>query len=249
MPFDITIVAIVFALILLIVFFSAIVLYLLFRIKETFRKETRRGATIVKIVFLIGTLFLAGGIFYFLANSMTNIETPNPTATPEPSPTPFATPTATTIQPTPTNTVNPSPTLSPFPTSTPTPTITPTASHSPTPSPDSIELSLSVGYPSTVNFDTQITMSITIINPTELTAHDAIIQTNSVFQSFSVLSSTYPVVGNVINIGNITPGTTTITLELLSPEKPTEVNDTITLVYQEMADSVTSQITIRVRGN
>ena len=247
MPFDITIIAIVFALILLIIFFSAIVLYLLFRIKETFRKETRRGATIAKIVFLIGTLFLAGGIFYFFATTMTNIDTPNPTATPGTSPTPTLTPTATPTQPTPTGTANPTPTLSPFPTSTPT--LTPTASPSLTPSTIGIDLSISVGYPSTAKLNTQITMSITIINPTELIAHDAVIQTNSVLQSFSVLSSTFPVVGNVINVGNITPGTTTITIELLSPDRPTEVNDTITLVYQEMADPATSQITIRVRGN
>ena len=110
-------------------------------------------------------------------------------------------------------------------------------------------LSLSVGVPSTAKMDTQVAMSITIINPTEFTVHDAIIQTNSVFQSFSVVSSTHPVIGNVINVGNITPGTTTITLELLAPNRPTEVNDNVTLIYQEMADPATSEITIRVRGN
>ena len=59
----------VFAIILFIVFFSAIVLYLAYRIKETFRSETRRGIVVIKIVFLVGILFLAGGSFYFLANT------------------------------------------------------------------------------------------------------------------------------------------------------------------------------------
>src|SRR4030042_4005930 len=73
MSLDLAVIGIVFALILLIIFFSAIVLYLAFRIKETFRKETRKGFTIVKIGFLIGILFLAGGMFYFFASTLGNI--------------------------------------------------------------------------------------------------------------------------------------------------------------------------------
>ena len=69
MSIDASILGMVFAIILFIVFFSAIVLYLAYRIKETFRSETRRGIVITKIVFLIGILFLAGGSFYFLAGT------------------------------------------------------------------------------------------------------------------------------------------------------------------------------------
>jgi len=79
---DLTVIGIVFALILVIIFFSAVALYLAFRIKETFRKETRKSFTIVKIGFLIGILFLAGGIFYFFANNLGNMAGPNPTPTP-----------------------------------------------------------------------------------------------------------------------------------------------------------------------
>jgi predicted PurR-regulated permease PerM len=101
MALDLAVIGIVFAIILLIIFFSAIVLYLSFRIKETFRKETRRGATIAKVAFLIGILFLAGGLFYFFANTFTNITEPSPT--PTPTPTPSSTPTITPI-PTPSQT-------------------------------------------------------------------------------------------------------------------------------------------------
>jgi len=94
MTLDLAVIGIVFAIILLIIFFSAVVLYLSFRIKETFRKETRRGATIAKVAFLIGILFLAGGLFYFFANTFTNITEPSPipTITPTPSASPTPTP-------------------------------------------------------------------------------------------------------------------------------------------------------------
>lgn len=92
MNLDLTVIGVVFALILLIIFFSAVVLYLSFRIKETFRKETRRGATVAKVAFLIGILFLAGGLFYFFANTFTNTTEPSPTATPTPSANPTPTP-------------------------------------------------------------------------------------------------------------------------------------------------------------
>jgi len=77
MPFDVSIIGLVFALILFIIFFSAVVLYLAFRIKETFRKEERRGIVVVKIAFLIGILFLAGGSFYFFAQILTPSVTPS----------------------------------------------------------------------------------------------------------------------------------------------------------------------------
>ena len=57
MSIDVSILGILFALILFIIVFAAIVLYLAFRIKETFREEKKRGILVVKITFLIGLLF------------------------------------------------------------------------------------------------------------------------------------------------------------------------------------------------
>jgi len=226
-PFDFAILAIVFALILLVVFFSAVVLYLSFRIKETFRKETRRGATIAKVAFLIGTLFLAGGIFYFFANTMTDTISPNPTA----SPSPFASPTTT-----------PNP-------NTPMPSPSSSASPEPTSMPSTIPLNLNVAYPSTAKMRTEIVANFIITNPTSQTAHSAVIQTNVLFQSFTVQSTTHPIDGNVINIGDVPPGTLTITLKLLSPQRPTEVEDAVTLIYSEMATPITSEIKIEIKAN
>jgi hypothetical protein len=192
---DLTIIGIVFALILVIIFFSAIVLYLAFRIKETFRKETRKGFTIVKIGFLIGILFLAGGIFYFFANNLGNMAGPSPTPTPS----------------------------GPY-------------------------LTLSVSYPQTVTFNTLFTIDFTVINPTNAIAHGATIQANILFADFMIQSSTHEVVGNVIKIGDVPPGTTIISLQVLSPSKPGTVVDTVSLLFQERSAPVTQQITISVEG-
>ena len=234
---DITIVAIVFALILLVVFFSAVVLYLAFRIKEAFRKETRRGATVAKVAFLIGILFLAGGIFYFAANSLANSESP-----PEPSPS---------SSPSPISSSSIMPSVSPTPSS-------PTASSSGTPnattqpsftSNPGTFLSLSVAYPPTAKMNSTITITFTITNPSLETAHSAVLETNSLFQIFQLELSTKPIIGNVINVGDVPQGTTIVTLQLLSPKQSRNFNDTITLIYQEATSKITQSINISIRGN
>jgi hypothetical protein len=235
MPFDLAIIGIVIALILLIIFFSAVVLYLAFRIKETFRKETSRGATIAKIGFLIGILFLAGGMFYFFANTLSNIT--GPTSTPSPNPTP------------PMSSPSPVPTPSPMPTPTPTPTPGPAPMPSPTPTPSpSPTLSMSISYPPSARMNTIITVSFTIINPTVSTAHGATIQADVLFAKFKIQSSTHEVVGNVVNIGDVPPGTTIVSLQLLAPNRAGIVTDTVSLLFQEMTTPIIQEITISVRG-
>jgi hypothetical protein len=59
-------IAVTFAIIAL----SAVILYLAFRIKETFREEKSLKIQVAKTFFLIGILFLAGGMFYFFANAL-----------------------------------------------------------------------------------------------------------------------------------------------------------------------------------
>ena len=191
MSLDLSIIGIVFALILLLIFFSAVVLYLAFRIKETFRKETRKGFTIVKIGFLIGILFLSGGMFYFFASTLGNIGGPS--------------------------------TSNPY-------------------------LSMALSYPSSVAFDSVCTVNFTVINPTSTTAHGSTIQANVFFADFLIQSCTHEVVGNVINVGDVPPGTTIVSLNLSTPGKPGAVTDTVSLLYQEMTAPVTQEITVSVSG-
>lgn len=101
MPNDFSILGIAFAILLFIIIFSAIVLYLAFRIKETFREEKKRGVRVAKIAFLIGILFFAGASFYFFAQTLNPPPEPTPTQTPTPttSPSPTPTPTPTSGEP------------------------------------------------------------------------------------------------------------------------------------------------------
>jgi len=237
---DLTIIAIVFTLILLIVFFSAVVLYLAFRIKETFKKETKKGANAAKTAFLIGIIFLAGGIMYFAASTLTNTHnqqittpTPPPGTTSTPTTAPTATPT-----PKPGQSPTPMPTASTPPSATPTPN--PTAT--PTPNPNAINFSV---YPSTVTAgnNNQVTIIFTIYNPTSTTLTNTVIQTNDLFQYFNFVSGTSTVSGSTINVGNVPTGTTQVTLQLTGK---TQASATVIvdLLYQGMPTQLTTQITI-----
>jgi len=322
MSLDLAVIGIVFALILLIIFFSAVVLYLSFRIKETFRKETRKGFTIVKIGFLIGILFLAGGIFYFFAGTLTPAPNSNPYLSLTLSyPSSVAVDTVcrvnfTVLNPTPvtahnatiqagvffgdflikssthevigniievgdvpsgttivslelstpanpgtvTDTVTllfqemTAPVTQPITVSitggtnpTPSPSSSPTPLPSSTPTSDPV-LSLTVSYPSSVAMNTNITMSFTIRNLASTTAHGVTIEAETLFSNFAIVSSTREVVGTVVNVGDVPPGTTIISLTLLSPSKPETVTDMVNLLFQEMTAPVTQQVVIAVRG-
>ena len=239
MSFDFSIIAIVFTIILILVFFSAIVLYLSFRIRETFRKETNRGAKIALTAFLIGILFLAGAILYYSAASLTNPEQTNqPTPTVPPTNQPTPKPTNSTIDPTSSPTPTPS---NNGDQPTPTPTLTPTPNSNQTGT-------FTVFYPSSTPLDSQIALTFTVINPSSITYKNAVIQTNTLFQSFTVISSTDTVNANIINVGDLPPGTSTVTLQLRAPNRPGTFTDTATLIYQSIQNELTQQIVITVRG-
>ena len=214
-----SILGVIFALILFITAISAIILYLAFRIKETLHEEGKRGMTIVKIAFLIGVLFLAGGGLYYLGRVLA----PIPATTPTPYPTPILTPSST-----------PTPTVTPLP-----PTTTPDETEKP-------ELILTLSYPPKVRINSEINVSFVIVNPTEYTAHDVNILTSMLFEYFKIKSSTHEVKGNVIRIGDIPHGTVICSLELVSPRKPTEIHETVTLTYMEMSQPILKELDISV---
>lgn len=193
MSLDASLIGLVFSFILFIIFFSAIILYLAFRIKETFRSERKRSVLVIKIFFLVGVLFLAGGVFYFFANMLRS-----PTS------------------------------LTPFPG-------------------DQV-LNLTASYPSSVKVNTVFTVSFTVVNPSVSTAHGVTIQACVLFESFTIRSSTHEIVGNVINVGNVSPGTTIVSLELYAPGRAGKVSGEVNLLFQEMKSPVTQEITITVRG-
>ena len=109
-------------------------------------------------------------------------------------------------------------------------------------------LSLAVSYPSSVAMNTNITMSFTIRNLASTTAHGATIEAETLFSYFAIVFSTREVIGTVVNVGDVPPGTTIISLTLLSPNKPGTVTDTVNLLFQEMTAPVSQQVVITVRG-
>lgn len=219
MSLDLSVIGIVFAIILFIIFFAAVVLYLAFRIKETFREEKKRGMLAVKVAFLIGILFLAGGSFYFFAQVLTPQSSLPDTTPPDNSSS---------------NTTLPE-------TSLPPSNETETENGNP-------ELAMSVSYPSRTKMNTKITMTFTITNPTEYTAHDVVVQTNVLFEQFNAVSTTYERTGNAIEIGDVPSGTIIVSLELTAPSKPQQMGDTITLTFKEMNEPITQEISISVTG-
>jgi len=202
MTIDLSIIGIVFAIILFIIFFAAIILYLSFRIKETFREEKKRGILAIKIGFLIGILFLAGGSFYFFAQVLSPLNSSPPTQLP-PS--------------------NGDGDTKPV-------------------------LNLSISYPATTRMSTQITITFTITNPTDATANDVIVQTNSLFEHFTLVSCTHERIGNTIEIGNISPGTTVSSMELVTPSRPIDFSEIIGLTFTEITEQITRNISISVTG-
>lgn len=235
MSLDLSVIGIVFAIILFIIFFAAVVLYLAFRIKETFREEKKRGMLAVKVAFLIGILFLAGGSFYFFAQILTPQSSLLDTTPPDNTTLPDNTsPDTTPPDNSSSNTTLPE---------TPLPPSNETETENGNP-----ELTLSISYPSRTTMNAEITMTFTITNPTEYVAHDVVIQTNVLFENFDVINSTHKIIGNVIEIGDVQSGTTISSLELRAPSKPRQIDDTITLAYQEVNEIISQQISISVTG-
>lgn len=236
MLIDLSIIGIVFVIILFIIFFAAVVLYLSFRIKETFREEKKRGILVVKIGFLIGILFFAGASFFFFAQILQS---------------------STDTSPSPENTTDVILPSKPENSTTEIPSSEPETPVDDTPFPPSNEtghedgrpeLSLIISYPSKTRMNTEITLTFSIINPTEYIAHDAVIQTNALFEYFSIASSTHTVTGNAIELGNISPGTTISSLNLVSSNRPVEMRETIILIFNEMTEQITKDISISISG-
>jgi hypothetical protein len=219
MTTDLSVIGIVFAIILFIVFFAAIILYLSFRIKETFREEKKRGMLIVKVAFLIGILFLAGGSLYFFAQILS--------------------PSTPVVVPSENNTI-PNGT-SPAPSTNDTSPTNDTQEQIP-------RLSLFIAYPAEVRLNNEFTITFTITNPTESAAHDVIIQASSIFENLNVTSSSYEVTGNLIDVGDVVSGTTIVSLKLIAQNRPGTIDDNISLTFTEMDEPITESVSISIRG-
>lgn len=84
---DVSIIGIVFSVILFIIFFSAVVLYLVFRMKDSFKTGQREPLFKRKTVFMIVIVLVAVGSCYFFASNLIAVDQPEtdvPTADDQP---------------------------------------------------------------------------------------------------------------------------------------------------------------------
>ena len=241
LPSDITIVGTVLAFAVAILLLSGLALYVAFRIRETLRDEKGGSARTVKVAFLVGLLFLSGGVFYFFApgfnvsgeSSSTQVTSASTTAT---SSVLLSSTSAST-----------SSTSTPSTTST-TVTTTTTAVGG--------TVTMSVAYPSAVGVGQGFYIEFSVYNSGSTALTQASIDVGSLGISFIILNATMcnpqcsvtSWSGSVVNLGSLNPGATTVTLGVKAPSSPTQFSGQSALHYQTQTQAIVVTITIRVSG-
>lgn len=235
LPTDYTLVGTVLAIAIAILLLSGLALYVAFRVRETLRDERGGSARLVKVSFLIGLLFLSGGVFYFFAagfagagsgstQSVSSISTVSTSAT---SVTSASTSTASS--------------------SSTTFTTTSVAGGS---------ASMSVTYPSSVNVGEGFYVQFSIYNSGSGPLNSVSLDLGSLGLTFKVVNATLcnpgcspaSLSGSVVEIGTLNPGSTILTVGLKAPSSPAQFSGSASLNYQGEAQPVTVTVTIRVSG-
>ena len=241
LPSDITILGTVLALAVAILLLSGLALYVAFRVRETLHDEKGGGARAAKVAFLIGLLFLSGGVFYFFASGL-NTPTGVPTT---------QTSTSTTLS------------SSAFSSTTSTPTSSSTSSSTGTSTTSTATTALQgVSMPapscqgSRIKAGSTFTCDIFVYDQGGVTFSSATIDSAGDFAKFTFLSCTESVNGgassqvstssNTIAMGNIAPGTTALTLTVQAPSQSGQYNSN-TLVLNAPALSQPISVTFSIQ--
>lgn len=215
LPLDVAILGTVLALAVAILLLSGLALYIAFRIRETLRDEKGGSARAVKVAFLIGLLFLSGGIFYFFASGFNAVGGGSSTQT------------SSSVLSSTTSTISISSASSVQGTSTSTTSSTNVGA---------VSLS-SPSCPSRVKAGSTFTCYITVYNQGSTTFSGTTIVSSGDFTKFVFLSCSESVNGgsattvstssNTIALGNLTPGTTVLTLSVQAPAQSGQNNNSI----------------------
>jgi Domain of unknown function DUF11 len=248
---DYSLVGIVIAVSLAIILLSGIALYVAFRIRETFREERGGMLRVAKVAFLIGLLFLSGGVFIFFASGIRPAGSPSTSTTVTTTVTDATSTSGTFTSPTTrttTTTVTVSSSTSPTSTtstssvsSTSSTTSSTTTTSSQTPA-----VSMVLSYPPSVTAGSNFAFTLTVTNNGPGTANSVNVQAGTLLSSFTLVSSNYLISGNVIEVGDVSPGSVVISLELQAPSRPGQTTGSLSLTYQQMAQPITASFTIRV---
>ncbi|QQG48803.1 MAG: hypothetical protein HY247_00315 [archaeon] len=219
---DYTIVGTVLAISVAIILLSGIALYVSFRVKEALKEERGTAARTAKVALLIGLLFLSGGVFYFFAAGFSSGG--------------------------PTSTLSSSSGFSTTVSSTSTSVTYTTAS------PPGSQVTMQVSFPDRVVAGSSFTISFTIDNNGPATLTGGSLDVGNLFYTFSVnsaekcapacASTTWS--GSVVQIGDMTPGVTVVTLGLTAPSQPQQFSTSATLYYVGMPQQISATISIQV---
>ncbi|MDE1853516.1 MAG: hypothetical protein KGI38_07200 [Thaumarchaeota archaeon] len=221
LPSDYTIVGTVLALAVAILLLSGLALYVAFRVRETLRDERGGGARAAKVAFLIGLLFLSGGVFYFFASGFNAGGTTSS----------ILTTSTTTTSNSGAATSSTSSTSSPSTTASST-SITSTSSTMSATS--AADVSMSVNCPSSASIGSSFSCTVTIDNTGSSTFQSATLTSEGDFSQFTVTGCTetvngYPstctvVSATQVSAGNLGPGLTYLTLSATPPSTAGQKN-------------------------
>ena len=230
LPSDITIIGTVLALAIAILLLSGLALYVAFRVRETLHDEKGGGARAAKVAFLIGLLFLSGGVFYFFASSL---------GAPGGAPT-SQTSSSTTLSSSAFSSATSTPTASLTSTSTTATTSTASTSTSTsttsttTTAPQSVSMTAPSCQGSRVKAGSTFTCDLFVYNQGSVAFSSATVDSSGDFAKFIFLACTesanggtnsqVPTTSNTIAVGNIVPGTTALTLTVQAPSQSGQYN-------------------------
>jgi hypothetical protein len=249
-PSDYTIIGAVLAVSIAIILLSGLALYVAFRVRDTLKDERGRGARAAKVAFLIGLLFLSGGVFYFFASGFNSTGATPATSTTSSTKTTTETTTTTGTAPTTPTTSTASTT------SLQTTTTTTTSAATTTPSSGPVTMSFTCPTPETAS--SVHTCTVTMVNQGATTYQSATLVSSGDFTQFvfqagtcsetvngASASCSVPTSGEVA-VGNLAPGTTVVTFDVTAPSTSGQKTCSLTLDAPGMPASVTSNYTIQV---
>ena len=228
-PTDVTIVGTVLALAVAILVLAGLALYVAFRVRETLHDEKGGGARAAKVAFLIGLLFLSGGVFYYFASGFsapgqgtTTVPGSSTTSVVASTTSTSATGTSSTVVTT--STITSSTTATTFST-----TKTTTAQSVAMPAPSC--------QGSRVTAGSTFTCDIYVYDQGSSTFSSASIVSSGDFAKFTFLSCAKSVNGgpstqvstssSAISVGDIAPGTTILTVTVQAPSQSGQYSNSV----------------------
>ena len=253
-PSDFTIVGTVLALAVAILLLSGLALYVAFRLREMFHEEKGGSTRAVKVAFLVGLLFMSGGVFYFFASGFSASGGGTSQATSTPS---GISSSSTSL----TSTTAGASTTSPTTVSSTTDTTVSTATSST--ATDSTSAGQGVYLPapscasSRVTAGSTFSCSITVDNEGSSTYTGGSVYSGGDFSKFAFLScsetvngaqmGSTPTYSNYIAVGDLSPGTTVLTCSIQAPAQAGQYNNSeLTLNAIGLPQPVTVTFSIQV---